>query len=105
MAKDSARAAADTKLVFFISGPRSEEHTSELQSRPHLVCRLLLEKKKILTARHAPVLDAAHIVPNMRVGRDEREDLELRARADRVGALRFGIPDIEHRVRHRRDVD
>src|SRR2546429_5306330 len=28
------------------SGPRSEEHTSELQSRLHLVCRLLLEKKK-----------------------------------------------------------
>src|SRR3989442_8948973 len=39
---------------FFPSAPlvvgparvRSEEHTSELQSRPHLVCRLLLEKKK-----------------------------------------------------------
>src|SRR3989442_6322922 len=31
---------------------RSEEHTSELQSRPHLVCRLLLEKKKnILTTQ------------------------------------------------------
>src|SRR5436305_10961058 len=31
---------------------RSEEHTSELQSRPHLVCRLLLEKKKsLLTAK------------------------------------------------------
>src|SRR3989442_8813364 len=29
---------------------RSEEHTSELQSRPHLVCRLLLEKKKIVIA-------------------------------------------------------
>src|SRR5690554_7349305 len=28
------------------AGLRSEEHTSELQSRPHLVCRLLLEKKK-----------------------------------------------------------
>src|SRR2546422_5024960 len=28
------------------SCPRSEEHTSELQSRLHLVCRLLLEKKK-----------------------------------------------------------
>src|SRR3989442_8610620 len=27
---------------------RSEEHTSELQSRPHLVCRLLLEKKKTI---------------------------------------------------------
>src|SRR5437870_9053305 len=30
------------------SGARSEEHTSELQSRGHLVCRLLLEKKKSL---------------------------------------------------------
>src|SRR5438309_8143129 len=29
------------------SGSRSEEHTSELQSQFHLVCRLLLEKKKI----------------------------------------------------------
>src|SRR5690606_40150495 len=28
------------------NGPRSEEHTSELQSRENLVCRLLLEKKK-----------------------------------------------------------
>src|SRR5690554_7585083 len=38
------------KVLFFIplaiSSFRSEEHTSELQSRPHLVCRLLLEKKK-----------------------------------------------------------
>src|SRR2546422_5085539 len=31
---------------FNISTQRSEEHTSELQSRLHLVCRLLLEKKK-----------------------------------------------------------
>src|SRR2546429_6926156 len=31
---------------------RSEEHTSELQSRLHLVCRLLLEKKKILAFSH-----------------------------------------------------
>src|SRR5436305_11099651 len=29
---------------------RSEEHTSELQSRPHLVCRLLLEKKKVIAS-------------------------------------------------------
>src|SRR3989442_3867751 len=29
-----------------VRASRSEEHTSELQSRPHLVCRLLLEKKK-----------------------------------------------------------
>src|SRR2546429_5248387 len=31
---------------------RSEEHTSELQSRLHLVCRLLLEKKKQLSTAH-----------------------------------------------------
>src|SRR5690554_7511635 len=31
---------------------RSEEHTSELQSRPHLVCRLLLEKKKNKRSNH-----------------------------------------------------
>src|SRR2546422_6007181 len=33
-------------LSFMIADVRSEEHTSELQSRLHLVCRLLLEKKK-----------------------------------------------------------
>src|SRR3712207_7976715 len=32
-------------------GPRSEEHTSELQSRQYLVCRLLLEKKRSVTIR------------------------------------------------------
>src|SRR2546422_5532741 len=37
-------AHTDTWGEFF--GSRSEEHTSELQSRLHLVCRLLLEKKK-----------------------------------------------------------
>src|SRR5205809_2581138 len=35
-----------TRLVEFQTLYRSEEHTSELQSRLHLVCRLLLEKKK-----------------------------------------------------------
>src|SRR5689334_24521329 len=33
-------------MVFVTAGMRSEEHTSELQSQFHLVCRLLLEKKK-----------------------------------------------------------
>src|SRR3712207_9013232 len=32
-----------------VEGGRSEEHTSELQSRPNLVCRLLLSKKKKIT--------------------------------------------------------
>src|SRR3989442_7270674 len=46
--------------------PRSEEHTSELQSRPHLVCRLLLEKKKhfrnvhsVRASEHTAVLRVA----------------------------------------------
>src|SRR5690606_41890264 len=34
---------------YFTTRPRSEEHTSELQSRENLVCRLLLEKKKQAT--------------------------------------------------------
>src|SRR5260370_16886781 len=34
--------------------PRSEEHTSELQSHLNLVCRLLLEKKKQKNTYHAP---------------------------------------------------
>src|SRR5437879_9204405 len=45
-----------TKLVgWYLTpkvGERSEEHTSELQSPMYLVCRLLLEKKKISTARN-----------------------------------------------------
>src|SRR3989442_3486451 len=43
------RPAAGTQFrifALFDVPMRSEEHTSELQSRPHLVCRLLLEKKK-----------------------------------------------------------
>src|SRR3989442_4676347 len=52
-----ARVAADRRAAVTAPGgrgrgralARSEEHTSELQSRPHLVCRLLLEKKKSLT--------------------------------------------------------
>src|SRR3989442_7960558 len=39
---------------------RSEEHTSELQSRPHLVCRLLLEKKKSDQDYQTIALDQLH---------------------------------------------
>src|SRR5258708_13493734 len=48
----------------FLSWPRrSEEHTSELQSPDHLVCRLLLEKKKKINhlSRHEP---ASHPQPS-----------------------------------------
>src|SRR3712207_8218837 len=43
----SGRWASDSRRASTVSGhSRSEEHTSELQSRQYLVCRLLLEKKK-----------------------------------------------------------
>src|SRR2546429_6020998 len=52
---DAARAASP-------DAPRSEEHTSELQSRLHLVCRLLLEKKKArLVTPSAPVTYRTHV--------------------------------------------
>src|SRR5260370_2492528 len=41
-----ARASADAHEASLPHLPRSEEHTSELQSHLNLVCRLLLEKKK-----------------------------------------------------------
>src|SRR3712207_8733065 len=42
-ARPPSRARSETVTI----GQRSEEHTSELQSRQYLVCRLLLEKKKL----------------------------------------------------------
>src|SRR2546429_1584257 len=45
----SAVASLDANLPVFAVKTRSEEHTSELQSRLHLVCRLLLEKKNTTT--------------------------------------------------------
>src|SRR3989442_3263821 len=50
------RGARTPEPVHPARGPgqdRSEEHTSELQSRPHLVCRLLLEKKKDTRVLHS----------------------------------------------------
>src|SRR5471030_3493123 len=43
-------------------GARSEEHTSELQSLRHLVCRLLLEKKKITYIALRPYLKTIMII-------------------------------------------
>src|SRR2546422_8341382 len=43
----SSRSVASAPPAAVVPPVRSEEHTSELQSRLHLVCRLLLEKKKI----------------------------------------------------------
>src|SRR2546422_8109366 len=57
---DSVAARKANKLSAWLVAPpvcasshRSEEHTSELQSRLHLVCRLLLEKKKAIRQPHS----------------------------------------------------
>src|SRR3712207_9009686 len=51
---DFERAARSPKVTLgcAVDGARSEEHTSELQSRQYLVCRLLLEKKKTKNTHH-----------------------------------------------------
>src|SRR5690625_6943544 len=46
------------KALHYLHSQRSEEHTSELQSRGHLVCRLLLEKKK--TTQETPEHTTTH---------------------------------------------
>src|SRR2546422_5938227 len=47
-----ALVARGAPWIVMVSTSRSEEHTSELQSRLHLVCRLLLEKKKKKRYKH-----------------------------------------------------
>src|SRR3712207_7313636 len=51
---EPSRTARATATRTGDSSPRSEEHTSELQSRQYLVCRLLLEKKKNDPLLHLP---------------------------------------------------
>src|SRR2546423_9726486 len=48
---DWASARMDFLAAARLGSPRSEEHTSELQSLAYLVCRLLLEKKKYIPVR------------------------------------------------------
>src|SRR3989442_8105614 len=52
LAAQSQASAMSQQVLDDLWRERSEEHTSELQSRPHLVCRLLLEKKKQITTVH-----------------------------------------------------
>src|SRR5438876_1885230 len=54
IARQEAKSMVGVSVVkdFFREDVRSEEHTSELQSPVHLVCRLLLEKKKNRIERH-----------------------------------------------------
>src|SRR2546421_8124356 len=65
--KCSGRPPSGCKITIpiFIRCTRSEEHTSELQSRSDLVCRLLLEKKKkqkVLRINHTPPVSNYHSI-------------------------------------------
>src|SRR3712207_7260102 len=51
-----ARRRGKTSAARSPPASRSEEHTSELQSRQYLVCRLLLEKKKVIPIPHSAYL-------------------------------------------------
>src|SRR2546429_1827093 len=62
---DGGRRGADSAALPLDPSQRSEEHTSELQSRLHLVCRLLLEKKKKKREQpliYQPMYDIAYMV-------------------------------------------
>src|SRR2546428_2488812 len=70
--------------VFFQVRRRSEEHTSELQSRSDLVCRLLLEKKKKKRS-HADPADKRHIATSVRLSigdHTEQHGLSISVRED-----------------------
>src|SRR3989304_126951 len=67
--------------------PRSEEHTSELQSRLHIVCRLLLEKKKTShsTNNFNALNPAKRTIPTAAAAaREKGETLDGRSRGDTV---------------------
>src|SRR5436309_4667558 len=52
MAANDLNSPRAVEMSIYVIRARSEEHTSELQSRENLVCRLLLEKKKFSLRRH-----------------------------------------------------
>src|SRR5436190_6123634 len=61
-----SRSCSRSRSPASTSNSRSEEHTSELQSHSDLVCRLLLEKKKLaereqFCARHQPAADVGYL--------------------------------------------
>src|SRR5437870_10617693 len=55
-----SRSASGSPRLAGRRGGRSEEHTSELQSRGHLVCRLLLEKKKTKKKSTPSIMKTSH---------------------------------------------
>src|SRR5439155_94154 len=69
---------------------RSEEHTSELQSRGHLVCRLLLEKKKMINSDHS----VHNMIQDRRNSRAEEIMNIVRMLSDGVVMLAYFIANV-----------
>src|SRR5215510_7172362 len=76
----------------FAASTRSEEHTSELLSRGHLVCRLLLEKKKFRSRDRDAVRKNFNYCGSV-------DDEESWSRSHRRGAALFSVHAIEFRNR------
>src|SRR2546427_7507484 len=71
LSTSATRRSRARALVMIRGSPRSEEHTSELQSQSNLVCRLLLEKKK--NNKHSAI---DHKRPNVRRHTNHRDTRE-----------------------------
>src|SRR6185436_10995787 len=86
-----ARPSVRTRRQVLWSNPRSEEHTSELQSPDHLVCRLLLEKKKKINSRTSGEerIEAAERKPKISVRR--AADAHQRLRLDYSGVRQLSV--------------
>src|SRR2546429_3178402 len=80
------------------STSRSEEHTSELQSRLHLVCRLLLEKKKT-TRPHASDYPCTPVATRGNI-RTPRGKLPETARQRSTASSHHSISLAPHSARH-----
>src|SRR5690554_7582282 len=74
---------------------RSEEHTSELQSRPQLVCRLLLEKKKNYAVRNmVDRLSVLSGVAQVRIGGERRYAMRLWLDRQTLAARQVTVADV-----------
>src|SRR5256886_3913499 len=101
------RQSAPPSVYWFVLRPlgRSEEHTSELQSQSNLVCRLLLEKKKIKkinVVRYNLLLHSSEarsfVIQNLRANHNrETAGLHQRGHARALGAAHLSV-DATHRV-------
>src|SRR5215813_13469198 len=70
---------------------RSEEHTSELQSRPHLVCRLLLEKKKKTPNPIIPIYISSSLFSAFSCHDFARWSISLQVCATRLAVLQYDV--------------